>query len=147
MGNENKELNAKMSVLEPKLNQILLSNYYTKSKCDNQYAVKLNIEVLEERHYEKGSDGYYKITGHSGEHFIIHGVALNGDSFNLDNIINEGEMIRLASGDYILFNQSADGQNLVCNAFLQNIYYNASYTDKEDEYVHKSIADETYQHK
>ena len=77
----------------------------------------------------------------------MHGIAPNGDSFNLDQIINEGDVIRLFSGDYIFFNQSDDGQYLVCNVFLQNIYYCATYTDKEDEYVRKSIADETYQHK
>ena len=93
---DNDELKAKMAALESKLNQISLSNYYTKSECDNQYTVKPpTIEVLVERNYGKDSNGYDKIAGHSGEHFIMHGLAPNGNSFNLNQIINEGEVIRL----------------------------------------------------
>lgn len=42
-----------------------MSNNYTKSEYDNQYVVKPPIiQILEERHYNKGSDGSYIFAGH-----------------------------------------------------------------------------------
>ena len=143
---ENAELKAKLAELESKLNAISVSNYYTKSECDNQYAAKPpTITVLEDRQYTQNSNFYYEIDGHFGEHFVMQGL-ISGKTFSINQVIAGECVLQVATNYYLPIKLSTDGQRLVLSTSGVSITYCAAYTDKEDEYVRKSIADATYQH-
>ena len=143
---DNDELKAKMAALESKLNGISLSNDYTKSKCDNQYAVKPPTYPFdEEREYKKTIDDLYMIEGHYGENIVINGQYQSTSSFNVNQIISgEHQRVNGGNSNYLTTNASEDEKYIINNIYMNDIYYCGVRVEKEDKYKTKSFADETY---
>ena len=92
----------------------------------------------------KNSDGLYMFEGHYGEYIIIYGRYSNGGTFNIYQIIREGELIPTGDNRYLETRASTDGKYIVITTAIEAIEYCGATVEQVDDYITKSFADETY---
>ena len=92
----------------------------------------------------KNSDGLNMIEGHYGVYLMIYWAFPDGVTFNIYQIIREGELIPTGDNRYLETRASTDGKYIVITTAIEALEYCGATVEQVDDYITKSFADETY---